>query len=361
MPEKNLYQREGVWWLRAKVKGVKYRESLRTGDVKTARKRRDERLEEIKGAKFFGDRRISWLEAVAEWAAHAQDQIAPKTAQRYAVSLDQVRPYLQKLRIDEIDGQAIADMVAARRRLKATAATVRRDLTAVSQVLKFAEAMGWREGNPTLSKRAILKERRDPITLPEYADIETYIAAATPQFGGLIRAAWLTGCRQDELVRATWRGFRPGAGTLEVIGKGNKRRVIELSSAALAHIKATPRVLGSDLIFCKQDGAGFAEASSDFTHLRRAVLAKAKKEGRTVGRFRFHDLRHLFAVDALRSGEMSIYALSKHLGHTSVKTTEIYLAFLTASEAEEAREGTQKGTQAPVSAVALMRNLKNNR
>ena len=50
-------------------------------------------------------------------------------------------------------------------------------------------------------------------------------------------------------------------------------------------------------------------------------------------RFRFHDLRHLFAVEALRGG-MSIYALSKHLGHTSVKTTEIYLAFLTPEKAD---------------------------
>lgn len=51
----------------------------------------------------------------------------------------------------------------------------------------------------------------------------------------------------------------------------------------------------------------------------------------------FHDLRHLFAVEALRGG-MGIYRLSKHLGHTSVKTTEIYLDFLTPEEAARAKE-----------------------
>lgn len=359
-PEKNLYQREGIWWLRAKVKGVKYRESLRTGDLATARKRRDARIEEIKSARFYGTRRLSWLEAVAEWAGHARDQIAPKTAQRYAVSLEQVRPFLHKLMIDEIDGPAIADLIAARRRTGATAATVRRDLTAISRVLEFAEAMGWREGNPTLSKRRILKERRDPIILPEPQDIETYIAAASPAFGALIRAAWLTGCRQDELVRATWRGYRAGAGTLEIIGKGSKRRVIELSDAAQALFSALPRSLASDLIFCRQDGEPFTQAASDFTHLRRGVLAQAKKDRRAIGRFRFHDLRHLFAVEALRSGAMSIYGLSKHLGHTSVKTTEIYLSFLTASEAESAREGTQKGTQDAGEALLSLRKMRNN-
>jgi integrase len=52
--------------------------------------------------------------------------------------------------------------------------------------------------------------------------------------------------------------------------------------------------------------------------------------------FRYHDLRHWFAVEALRGG-MGIYKLSKHLGHSSVKTTEIYLSFLTGDEAERAK------------------------
>jgi integrase/recombinase XerD len=50
-------------------------------------------------------------------------------------------------------------------------------------------------------------------------------------------------------------------------------------------------------------------------------------------------------VEALRDG-WSIYALSQHLGHTSVKTTEIYLAFLTPEEADRAKNETaQKSAQ----------------
>jgi integrase/recombinase XerD len=344
MREPNLYRRAGIYWLRATINGVERRESLRTGDLKTARRLKDARIEEIKASRWRGERRRSWLECVAEWASHAHDQIGPKTAKRYAVSLEQVRPLLSTLDINQINGQVIADLICARRKAGASAATVRRDLTAISRVLEFAEAMGWREGNPTLSKRRILKERRDPIVLPEHADIETYIAAASPQFGGLIRAAWLTGCRQDELVTVTWRQFSHNRGTLEVIGKGNKRRTITLSADALALFASLPRALGSNLIFCKADREGFAQAASDFTHLRRAVLREAGKDGRRVGRFRFHDLRHLFAVEALRGGSMSIYALSKHLGHTSVKTTEIYLDFLTPEEADAARANSAQNT-----------------
>jgi len=46
--------------------------------------------------------------------------------------------------------------------------------------------MNWREGNPTLSKRWILKERRDPIVLPTHFDIEAVIDASSERFGAFI-------------------------------------------------------------------------------------------------------------------------------------------------------------------------------
>ena len=67
-------------------------------------------------------------------------------------------------------------------------------------------------------------------------------------------------------------------------------------------------------------------------------MKAAKKEAKAAGHaephfrpFRFHDLRHRHAVDWLKAGR-SIYDLRDRLGHTSVKTTEIYLNFLTPEE-----------------------------
>jgi integrase/recombinase XerD len=63
----------------------------------------------------------------------------------------------------------------------------------------------------------------------------------------------------------------------------------------------------------------------------RCIEKAEAKEGRTFARFRIHDLSHRFAVWWFKySG--NIYLLSKHLGHTSVTTTEIYLDFLTEEE-----------------------------
>lgn len=334
MPEENLYQRGETWWLRAEIGGVKYRESLRTGDVKRARKLRDQRLDAIKADVHHGEARRSWHEAVTAWIRHAKGTISSNTLKRYAVSLKQVESLLAAHSISSIDGKAIGSLMEARRTSGATHATLNRDLTAVSAVLTFAEAMGWREGNPTLSKRRLNRERRDPIYLPTDESIRMVMDACTLEFRAMMLAARLTGLRQAELASLGWAHLSSwDHSQLSIVGKGNKRRTVALSAEAtnfFRDIYERPFAY-SEFIFCKKDGTPFTKPSQDFAHFRRKV-----ERSPGFKRFRFHDLRHLFAVEALRGG-MGIYALSKHMGHSSVTVTEIYLSFLTGDEANQAR------------------------
>ena len=46
----------------------------------------------------------------------------------------------------------------------------------------------------------------------------------------------------------------------------------------------------------------------------------------TLPHFRLHDLRHAYAIAEIRTGR-DIYDLSRHMGHSSVKVTEGYLAY----------------------------------
>ena len=77
----------------------------------------------------------------------------------------------------------------------------------------------------------------------------------------------------------------------------------------------------------------------------RALVKKAV-EKKLIGRaFRFHDLRHWYAVDYLRR-RGNIYDLQQILGHNSIKTTERYLAYLTAEQQKQAKYGrAQEATQ----------------
>lgn len=334
MSESNMYAVNRTWYLRAEIAGRKYRESLHTTNVREARRLRDARLKTIRAQARHGA--VDWAGAVVAWAEHIQGQIAPATFTRYLQSLTLCEPYLIGRMVGEIDGATIRGLVAARRRV-VEIATVRRDLTAVSQVLAYALTAGWREGNPALDHTRTLRERRDPIVLPDEESIQAVLAECSPAMRNLAIAARLVGARQAELTALKWSQFNEAERKLEILkGKGNKRRVISLSQAARDHIASLPRK--GDLILPSADGPWVSVSPAFAKTVRRAQESakKAERDTRFIP-FRFHDLRHLYAVEALRSGT-SIYRVSQHLGHTSVKTTEIYLDHLTPDEAERARQ-----------------------
>ena len=66
------------------------------------------------------------------------------------------------------------------------------------------------------------------------------------------------------------------------------------------------------------------------------VSHKFKKEVRrlAIKNARFHDLRRIFGLNLIKQG-MSIYKVSKLLGHKSVRTTEQHYAPLLAVEIED--------------------------
>ena len=85
----------------------------------------------------------------------------------------------------------------------------------------------------------------------------------------------------------------------------------------------------------------YGNFASAFGAVMRRVVAAEKKAKLPFRRFRVHDLRHGFAIRWLRNGG-GIYELSKHLGHTSVRTTEIYLSFLITHEQAGAQMGAHR-------------------
>ena len=179
------------------------------------------------------------------------------------------------------------------------------------------------------------------------------MAAAPGMMAALILAAWYSGCRIGELVTAKHSHIDHARKQLTVIGKRNKLRVISLHGWGYDELfKSLPPYPGKPWLFWHHDGEPYRTASGQFERLVNRLQAQAQKPAQS-GRerpqsfrgFRFHDLRHRHAVDWLKSGR-SIYDLQKRLGHTSVKTTEIYCANLTSDEEQLVKFGrTSEGTK----------------
>jgi integrase/recombinase XerD len=331
------YWRNGVLWGRTKIKGQEYRWSLHTDNTKIARERRKAFKDKLVAVTHHGDARFTFGEVVADWSPWIEKQVGARTAQRYATSLKVLTPLLDGKFLDQIDGKFVAEIIRVRHTVDDVSnATIKRDLTALSSVLTYAIGQDWIESNPVLPKLRFVRERRDPIVLPRAEDVQRVVDRAPGLFATLIRAALVTGCRQDELAKATWSQLDLSAKRLTVIGKGNKMRTVDLEPFGGVEVfESLPRGVGDAPLFWHDNGQPYSTVASAFgRHCR--VLAKRDPSFR---RFRFHDLRHLHAVEWLRTGR-SIYSLQQRLGHSSIQVTEGYLKHLTETEQRVVKFGT---------------------
>jgi integrase/recombinase XerD len=382
---KGCYWREGVLWGRIQAGGRDYRWSLRTDDPKVASKRRQIERDRVVASHHFGDHRRTLSEATEAWGRFIVNKIGKKTLTRYLSSLAVLQPHLEGLYLDEIDKKLIGSIVESRQNtpyvpkgkkhpIIVKPATIKRDLTALSSVFDFCVDEEWMQTNPAMDwlkpghrKKSRLQERRDPIVLPESAHIDMVIARAPGLFAEMIRAAVKTGARLDELAKGARRHLDGERRQLTVVGKRNKMRVIALEDGGedfgFRLFSNLPASIETKALFWhrppkgkRQDGEPaarpYSQVSSNFRRIVAATAKQAQKQAQEFRPFRFHDLRHVHAVNWLKSGR-SIYVLQQRLGHTSVKTTEMYLAFLTAEEKHHvmfgwSETGTKTGTKAAV-------------
>ena len=342
----NLYQRGATWWGRCQIAGSEHRSTLRTGDRREAVRRYKAwrlKLERIAlgnpDAKTFKEAVIRWVEEVLPKA------VKPSVATRYIVSVRQLQDVFGDLNMDQITAGKIGEYISHRSRV-ASNATVRRDLTALSRLLAACVAWGWREDNPArFYDRSIIRERRDPITLPRQRDLETLLESCPPSMAMILRLLDQTGMREAEAVTLSSDDIDWTGKTITLTKtKTNRPRTLRFVTPGGDAGQVLPRASGP--LFLSSTGKPYAVASfsSGVGRIMREVMAREKKAGRAFRRFRVHDLRHGFAVRALKAG-MGIYDLSRHLGHTSVKTTEVYLQHLPNDLAQTAlAPGTKTGT-----------------
>lgn len=381
-PFKNTEWRDDCLYARVRIRGKKspvrwslgFRHPLRDSDVESAREAVAEGIRRLK-AEAYGHHtdRVRYEDMAAAWLErHIMHQVGSKTAKRYASSLTQLDPFLKDIFWDEIDREKVGTIVDARRADGVHPRSIRNDLTALSSVFKFAQLDDGE--NPALFWYKRIKVKREPIVLPDIRHVDRVIKRCPPGLASIARAAMLTGCRQEELVTAEVSRLDVARRQLTVIGKGNKLRTLEIDSAACDYLAGLPKALGCRWLFWHPEplrdvtnrivkghytSEPYRNVSSRFSGKVRDELAAAEKAADKAGHahpdfrlFRFHDLRHLFAVNWLKAGR-SIYDLQQHLGHTSVKTTEIYLEYLTPEEKRSVMYGPQQSQPQPTSIAML--------
>ena len=123
-----------------------------------------------------------------------------------------------------------------------------------------------------------------------------------PEMLDIITFALFTGCRREEIVKARYEHIK---GTkIKIFGKGNKERLIPLLPEALTARQNIGKIFS------------YKHVSTLSNYFRKIVRACGVQA-------RFHDLRHTAGTQMLASG-IPLKTIKEILGHTDIRTTEIY-------------------------------------
>ena len=165
-------------------------------------------------------------------------------------------------------------------------------------------------------------------------------AAQGTEVEQLIKTALFTGCRLSELLGLTWDCVGRDTITISkqlaqpeqradgpfISPKNGKSRTLTPAPLVLDALKAQKRMQTAarikagplwdnsyNLVFTTETGAPFDQWRAEAAF--KSVLAAAELHG-----IRFHDLRHTYAVNAIRAGD-DIKTVQGNLGHASAAFT----------------------------------------
>jgi integrase/recombinase XerC len=182
-------------------------------------------------------------------------------------------------------------------------------------------------GNPCLGVRAPRSPKRLPQALsPDEARLLVEVPGDdvfAARDRAMLELFYSSGLRLSELTRMDWGSLDWAAGTVRVLGKGAKTRVVPVGRRALdalRHWREQRRAFGCEdepAVFVNRGGARLSA---------RTVQSRVKQAGLRQGLaagVHPHVLRHSFASHVLQSSG-DLRAVQEMLGHSSIATTQVY-------------------------------------
>ena len=142
----------------------------------------------------------------------------------------------------------------------------------------------------------------------------------------MIEVLYSSGLRVSELVNLKIPNIHFDIGFLQVIGKGNKERLVPIGREAMKYLKIYLEEIRHQ-VNVKKSFEAFAFLNNRGQNLTRVMIFTIiKKLAKSIGLKKTispHTFRHSFATHLLEGGA-DLRAVQEMLGHESITTTEIY-------------------------------------
>lgn len=286
--------------------------------------------------------------AIARFIAHLANEkrASPHTVSAYARDLDELAAYAREHERARSEGEAASlsptdvDLATLRGFLGSLArrvspATVARKIAAARALFRYLERRSEVPKNPAAALALPKVKRPLPafVNVDAAASIMTSPDATTPEGlrdRAIVEVLYGAGLRVSELASLDLGSIvvTPGAGSVRVVGKGNKEREVPLGSKAL---DAIVRYLDRRAELCHpkthaiDPRALFLSSRGKRLGVRQiqALVQKAGALGAGRADLHPHALRHTFATHLLDGGA-DLRSIQVMLGHERLTTTQRY-------------------------------------
>jgi len=288
-------------------------------------------LEERKVNKVFP---ISLAKFFFEYLKYSESIHTYKSTQTIRSAVNSLLKYFGSIQLSDVNKKGISDYLQQRTN-QVSPYVVKREIAYLSAMFNWAITKRYANDNLTNGIKKPKLPQKQPLYFSE-TDFGILLRTIDNQdIKDLINIATLTGLRQMELITLTWQqvAFKNKILTLDNrnhFTKSKRIRTIPLNVKALQILTERQMKCDAEFIFTYNN----QPIKQDF------ISKKFKKYVLKAGlnrKLNFHSLRHTFASWLVQRG-VSIYEVSKLLGHSSISVTEIYSHL----RAEDLREAVEK-------------------
>jgi len=253
-------------------------------------------------------------------ASKRLEGLSPLTLERYSARLQHFCGSIQKPVI-EIDTMDVRRYLAAYTNTGVQASTVATAQTALKSFFSWMETEDVIIKSPMRKIKTVKIPEKEPKALTASRMELLRVACKDDRDRAILEAYYSTGCRVSELQQINRDQINFADGSMTVIGKGNKERVVYLNDRAIVHIT---RYLTARHDFNR---ALFVTGIKPYNRLSvrgiQGVVSRIGKASGTDQSIHPHLLRHTVATTMLRNGA-SLTAIQSMLGHSSPSTTQRY-------------------------------------
>ncbi len=323
-----LRKRNGVYYLYW-YEGKKLRGKRISSDRQTAKEYKSKfEVDLDRRGLNLSQKYTTWKDFVKEYLKYCEGNKAPRTVKRDKQTIYTFNDLMQITDMNQFTAQKLEEYKSFRSKQSKKPKTINRELNTLKNMGRKMKEWGFSTVHPVESVRKLIDPHKQTIRFLDKTEIEKLLPVTKGVWKTAALLGLYAGLRRGEVAHLTWEDFDSEKKTISVKPKDGwnpkdyEQRTILLNPVLFDHLIKMKKNLknGSINILSYENGELVTE--DVLTSYFKKLIKKADLKNAS-----FQTLRRTFGSH-LTMLSKDLYAVSKLLGHSSVKTTEEYYAGL---------------------------------